>query len=476
MFSLFWLFPYTHDDWIWGSSEGLYFLRTWFDNYNGRYLGNLIVLLLTRSRLLRTLAMSAVMFGIVYFIERIEKKNLAFWTALLCLIFLPRLVFRQVIAWTSGFANYVTSVFFTLVIFTYINEHSCQEELPEPKAGTCLLLYLLGICNTLIIEHFTVFHILLSSGLVFFYIFTKHTARKDYLSYALGCFSGAAYMFSNSVYHSIADDADFYRTIAKDGIFVRILKNYFGVIFRKAYFNNHYLNMCLFVIILLLYRLYLQKAKPGLMLYLSAFCAATMTVFLAYELICFIRYGSDYTITPFSDRNIFEGIFSGLNLLCMFVLTMIVTYKEESNHRIMLLWGAFVLLIAPLFVVTPIGSRCFFGSYVILILILCELLGVYSQRRIEFNPKWIKYAALVTSLLGFFYYEMIFVDIYRADKMRLHNILEDVQEGKAASELVQLPHEEYLWCATPQKENDNWEKRYKLFYGIPENVDLILEK
>ena len=245
MFSLFWLFPYTHDDWIWGSSEGLYILRTWFDNYNGRYLGNVIVLLLTRSRLLRTLAMSAVMCGIVYFIERIEKKNLAFWTSLLSLIFLPRLVFRQVIAWTSGFANYVTSVFFTLVIFTYINEHNCQEEFPEPKAGTCLLLFLLGICNTLIVEHFTVFHILLSSGLVFFYIFTKHIARKDYLSYALGCFSGSAYMFSNSVYHSIADNADFYRTIAKDGIFVRMLKNYFGVIFREAYFNNHsyqYLN------------------------------------------------------------------------------------------------------------------------------------------------------------------------------------------------------------------------------------------
>ena len=47
--ALCFLYPYTGDDWAWGSSIGIERLNTWFDNYSGRYFGNLIVLALTRS-------------------------------------------------------------------------------------------------------------------------------------------------------------------------------------------------------------------------------------------------------------------------------------------------------------------------------------------------------------------------------------------------------------------------------------------
>ena len=47
------LFPYSLDDWAWGGSVGIERLQTWFDNYNGRYFGNILVLILTRSDVLR---------------------------------------------------------------------------------------------------------------------------------------------------------------------------------------------------------------------------------------------------------------------------------------------------------------------------------------------------------------------------------------------------------------------------------------
>ena len=40
---LCYLFPYTGDDWAWGSKIGIDRLNNWFENYNGRYVGNLIV-------------------------------------------------------------------------------------------------------------------------------------------------------------------------------------------------------------------------------------------------------------------------------------------------------------------------------------------------------------------------------------------------------------------------------------------------
>ena len=42
------LFPYSHDDWAWGSQIGIDRLNSFFNNYKGRYASNLLVIILTR--------------------------------------------------------------------------------------------------------------------------------------------------------------------------------------------------------------------------------------------------------------------------------------------------------------------------------------------------------------------------------------------------------------------------------------------
>ena len=41
--------PFCSDDWAWGASVGAQRLASHFRGYNGRYLGNLLILLLTKS-------------------------------------------------------------------------------------------------------------------------------------------------------------------------------------------------------------------------------------------------------------------------------------------------------------------------------------------------------------------------------------------------------------------------------------------
>jgi len=48
--------PYVHDDWAWGGSLGLERLANFFQDYNGRYLGNLLVIAGTHSRLFKALS------------------------------------------------------------------------------------------------------------------------------------------------------------------------------------------------------------------------------------------------------------------------------------------------------------------------------------------------------------------------------------------------------------------------------------
>ena len=45
---LFAVIPYTDDDLRWGCSVGMRRLLSWFDGYGGRYLGYLIIMLLTK--------------------------------------------------------------------------------------------------------------------------------------------------------------------------------------------------------------------------------------------------------------------------------------------------------------------------------------------------------------------------------------------------------------------------------------------
>ena len=145
------------------------------------------------------------------------------------------------------------------------------------------------------------------------------------------------------------------------------------------------------------------------------------------------------------------------------------------NPRVLLLWIILITMTGPLFVVTPIGSRCFFCAYIIMIIILCELLKSIipdSYNKILFEK--IKVISLVCCLAGYAYLFNIYYRIHQTDQSRLHLIQEDVKSGKRKSELYHLPFEGYLWCATPQKENDVWEERYKLFYDIPDNVDLVI--
>ena len=86
---LCYLFPYTGDDWAWGSKIGIDRLNNWFENYNGRYVGNLIVLAMTRSNLLKAVIMSFCLTGIVALCDYIFKRLWVFYVSCVALVLIP---------------------------------------------------------------------------------------------------------------------------------------------------------------------------------------------------------------------------------------------------------------------------------------------------------------------------------------------------------------------------------------------------
>ena len=67
------------DDLTWGSSVGLDRLSNWFAGYNGRYVGNLIVIALTRlPTVVRAGAEVAILCLLFYYARRLPSKKGAF--------------------------------------------------------------------------------------------------------------------------------------------------------------------------------------------------------------------------------------------------------------------------------------------------------------------------------------------------------------------------------------------------------------
>jgi len=123
-FYIFWKVPYCHDEWKWGLQKNLDMLENWFDGYNGRYLGNLLALWITRSLFAKSVVLSLIMLLMVIVIKRYVTKKagaessrsiFVFVAAVVLLLAIPKTLFCQSYGWVAAYVNFVPPV----VIFLF---------------------------------------------------------------------------------------------------------------------------------------------------------------------------------------------------------------------------------------------------------------------------------------------------------------------------------------------------------------------
>ena len=465
---LCYLFPYTGDDWAWGSKIGIERLNNWFENYNGRYVGNLIVLAMTRSNLLKAVIMSFCLTGIVALCEYIFKRKWAFYVSCVALVLMPKLILRQAVVWTAGYANYVTSMFFTLLFIAYVYP-IFQETMPQRKVWHCLPLFVLAVINALIVEHLTIYNVVLACGVLVYTICVHRKVVASHVAYLIGSVAGAVYMFSNSAYHTIANNQDQYRQMAEGGVISRAFDNYVNEIAKHLCLNNCWMNLAIVIICAMIYKKIYSDVNKNRSALLAKICLIVMAGFTTWSLL------SSFGISTFAKQNrllYFEAAFVAAYMIALIVYCIIIGSQKKCLWKV-LFWNAGIVCVAaPLLVVNPIGERCFFATYILFLMLLLELLilldGEEKESRI-FTKTFCK-ACAVVSIFGLGFYLNIFSSIYQVDKERLARIERQVEAGKTSVEIRHLPYESYLWTATPEWEP--WIERYKLFYGLPEDLEI----
>ena len=473
---LFYLFPYTGDDWAWGSRIGLERLATWFDDYNGRYLGNLLVMVLTRWKwgnvLLTAVSMVAVCLLPKMFVR--SEKFLPYALGTLFFFLMSRPMRVQVVVWAAGFSNYVPPI---LLIFLYLVmvQKVFGDEQPEYGKMVFAISPVIGFAAGLFMENVTLYNLAAAAAILVIAYVRFRKVYAVHLAYAVGSIAGAVMMFTNSAYGTIAQGGDEYRSSVLSEGLIRTISNNLNVIVRCFFLEHMAAWMIFTVLCLICYGLYLRSGAGQKICHLAASMHILCGVMLLVKSLCpnwyfFAGSGSSETITVWLFAMI--AVFYCVSAL---VLVLFCVDDRNTKLKVLFLLMSILVLVAPLLVVNPVGPRCLFPTYMMLAA-ACVALLVYMESCLHIPEKVQK--ALVAIALAVCVVVMgslvqIYGAVHHYDNLRNEYVHKQVDAGYTTVVVSRLPYISHVWDSDPVGVG---EARFKLFHGIDQDVQFkILE-
>lgn len=437
-------------------------LKNHFDNYNGRYFGNLLVILLTRQRIIKTLVMVLTYLVIFNIVNKLSKNN-NYYISILLLLCVPIPILAQAIVWTSGFANYVfsTGLFFVLAYLLFRKEKTSK-----------ILILILAFSSSLFLENMTIM-LFVVSVIMLIYSIIKYTKikksninkekikenkitnklneenkvveeislNKEKLKKSISLFTGSILgfitMFTNSVYFNIVDEKDSYRTMSF-GIKETIKKffNNFNYIFSEQMFSGAIILMTvLFGFITFLYIKQKDKNKK-----ISCF----FSLFLISYIYFLFKTVSPNSLPALKYMRVLDFFVSITYLLSIIGTIFVLDFNEEIKKRILIYISVIGLYTLPIMIVSPIGPRNIFFIYIMFILILQDLskIIILDSNYIKIKP-FLKIGILVTCAIYF----LIYGHIYRIDQKRIEYLKKYPSEE--VIELPEMPYKDYVHVINP---------------------------
>lgn len=471
---LAYLFPYSGDDWAWGSEIGAERLQNWFEGYNGRYAGNLLVMTLTRSKGLCVfvMALCLVLAGLFPSLFAGVKGLASFALGTVFLLVIPGEVFTQSVVWTSGFSNYVPPALLTLFYFI-ITKNIFGNEIPHYRAFVPFVSLFMGFAGALFMENITVFNIMAALCVIIFTFVRFRKVFAVHIAYFVGSVAGAVLMFTNSAYRLIAQKGDFYRSFFYERGFVDMATENIKETFEQFFASNPLALSFLSVLCILLCITFLKSNQDSKKK--TAVIASVYVNLICLGLICFKGRLYDWDI--FYNNRIY-AVVSAVMMFCIGMLYFLavaviicfcIDCKKVKGKAVFLLF-CIVGVVAPLMVVSPIGPRCFFPPYLFLSC-LCVLLFSYLSDRLAFSEKVQMgfqrlFVGIVCALCSFLV--GVYGVIHYYDVTRTEYIKKQTDEGFKNVVTYYLPFTSYVWNGDP--DSVPWDESYKKFYGIDEKV------
>ena len=462
------LFPYTNDDWAWGTSIGINRLNHFFVNYNGRYLGNLLVLLLTRFRIIKAIIIAITLTLIMVFVAKTaNKKNstLLLISALL-VVLIPQPIFRQAIAWTSGFTNYVPPILLVLV-WIYINKNLIDNKEVKLSIWWILPIFILGVCTCLFMEHVTIYIVCLSALILIYSYIKKIKININQISYFIGTLVGAFLMFQNGAYHHVLKGDDFYRKVPKDGLILQSIKRYFYTIYDNLFMNNTIILIIISICCLYLFYKFVYKKQN---MKNKKFLSISLSVIVFYSIYSLV---SEF----FPNWEIFELIYKmAEGVLTIIYFVALVTFifflpKEICKKKLYFFLGSIIFMTLPLLIVSPVTPRCFYPMYVLFSVFAIILVNeCFSFVKSDYILKLFDYVLIGIIVTAMFYTTCIIFSAFHVTNKMVKYIEKEKRENVNEIVIPKTVYENYM--KHPYPHNDENMERFKLYYKIPKDTEI----
>ncbi|MCD8356201.1 MAG: DUF6056 family protein [Clostridia bacterium] len=441
--ALFYLAPTTHDDWYYerGNTFSNLFsvsLSKWYHGLNGRVLGNSLVSMTGGNRPLRALVQALIVFGIWKLATQVIKASKC--TSLLFLaavVLIPVNIYAQTYGWASGFFNYVPEVCLTLGILSLII-HS-QKLPPNHALLQCIPAALLSFCTQLFSENVTIINMFLGACLIVAGIVLHRKAFAILPACGIGFLLGGAVMFLSPAYGKSA----YYDSSDSASLLDKILENYQTVslfTLRLYWISTLILTVSLVVLIV---RSQKGSKKTGTIL--STFLVLCQCYFILYHMML------QDTVLFYNEMMVhsIDFIVNIIYVLC--VLFAVIRLVDDMQVKL-LAAGLLILAIAyaaPLLVVSPIGPRCFYNTY-IYILMSAFAVGEYTFGSLLSETGTAKLVCSIICICAACTCLFINLKNYVLFSERIETISRGMQAGNHTIELRSYPYPQYIWGANSQ--------------------------
>ena len=462
-------FPFTGDDWAWGSQIGLDRLDTLFRDYNGRYAGNLAVLALTRSEWLLPLVMAGSVVLIVFLVLHLsDNRSLpGYLTVYALFLSMPKDVWRQGIAWTSGFSNYALATVWLLVFLVSVKA-ALQRRESRVRPLECGAILAFGFVGQLFIEHVTLYIVVAAIAALVYGRVRSGRLLAPLVCWVVAAVAGAAVMFSNGAYRLAATSPDRYQQIGgtpPSGSRLSEMANVLTkLISQYGITGNRVLNIVTVLLVALL-ALAASRRSRNTSARVALGAAGVLLAGVAALLVlgAFGVVASPRRLSPFLGL---LGYFAVVGLAVPLV-------RDPRAQRLVVVAAVSIpVLVGPLLVVKPLGPRCFLPTYALLLVIVSVLLKRCLD---EYGPVLgvaTTVAALLVAALTLSQHLVRYGEIDQAETARLQLIRSEVAAGAERVVVRPLPHGD--WVHQPDPTPSAWEARYKLFNGVPADVQIVV--
>ncbi len=471
LFIMFLFEPMRLDDWAWGSKFGIERLNNKFAGYNGRYVGNIIVIVLLRlPNIIRALVETAfVLFFLKMVYDILEKNSMAFAFFAVSFACIPLRLSTQCITWTSGYANYFMAAVALVFIIKTVFDIVFSGE--ETKKYMYIIFPVIIFCSQLILETTTIYIFVFLVAMTI--ITCKNKDKKNIIFLGictLVSIAGLMVMYSNSAYSAaVTDDDATYKRINILG-FLSQIGDYFDKFIDEMMpdFVSNYHLLILFILIALLV---LWVMKGGMLSKVMCCVGAVLAAFFVYDMMD-SRWESLYR-----DGQLGLIIRFVLSFLMYLYLIISIAMLTDGKRRVkMLIIGVSqFILVAPLVVATPLGARCFFHNYIFwalilgqLVLCICERIKSGTAEKVE---NYIMKAATAFTLMTMVCNLGVQIKTFEIYGIR-QKIIDDCK-AEHAKEIIlpEVPWSSiYCFGANVSNENEYWLDNYKIYYEIPSDT------